>query len=300
LAEGLKNSGNQAYKLGRLRWSDAIQFYTNALAHQITDPALLATIYGNRAQVHLKLGNLGKSLEDCRESLLHDPNNVKVVYRTAKALFLLGKYKESMDHCVRALKLDPTNSPVQRLFSDARDKLTIERRRRAEKQARAAEDARQSALIGKACDLRGIRRIRHDSDYSFHGTGDSLLDAQPYLDDSERLHFPVLLLYPEHHTTDTVRDWHEDVTVRDMLGVVLAPAPDWDTDRHYAIGNVVVAFRENESSDRLRRVDLDATLGDVLKRPGFTLYDDLPTFLILSKSSETYWRANVQPYLKDE
>eukprot|EP00474_Spongospora_subterranea_P009705 CRZ10163.1 hypothetical protein [Spongospora subterranea] len=302
LASGLKESGNEAYRLGRKRWDDAIQYYTNALGYPVTDKALLATIYANRAQVHLQLGNLGKALHDCKQSLENKDKSVKVIYRAGRACFLLGRYKDCMDYCVKGLRIEPKNDKISVMFDDAKRKLMEERRGRLEKKSRADAEREANERISQACREREIRLVEDgdgsdDDDDSPLLPGDSLLDYRPYIDDDSNIHWPVLILYPEYHTTDVVRDWHELSSFRDVFQVMLSPRPDWDVDQNYAIDQIRVFYR-NESSNDLYEVDLDSRLIDAMKRPSFNVYHRLPTFLITSYASTAYWNENVQQFIR--
>lgn len=203
-----------------------------------------------------------------------------------------------MEYCINGLKIDVNNESLKEIFVDARDKLVAERRREVEKATRASEEHEIAEHLHMICRDRGITLIEGDDNVIGFDSGDTLLDSKAYVDDEEKIHWPVLLLYPEYHTTDLVRDWHEHVKFRDMLQVVLDQPPQWDVDRQYTIESIVVAFRETESTETLRLVDLDMTLGEALTQPEMVIYHRLPTFLLVSRASTTYWDAHVRPYLQ--
>lgn len=103
LAKNLKDSGNEAYQLGRARWEDAIGYYTLALEKRCSDRALNAVIHSNRAQVHLSLENFGHAWSDCQEAVAFDERNIKAYFRGAKAAHALGKHGEAAAFCRRGL-----------------------------------------------------------------------------------------------------------------------------------------------------------------------------------------------------
>lgn len=300
----MKESGNEAFRLGRKRWSDAVQYYTNALDAGPTNEALKATILGNRAHVNLQLGNLGRALSDCQAALEITPSNVKILYRAAQACSRLGRYKSSMEYALSALRIDPKSEKVRALFNLTRDALASERRKRAEKQARAEEERSRRAKLQAACASRNLRMVGDegdDTDGEEEEGGPSALrpmgmdEFQPYVDADDVLHWPVMLLYLEHHTSDTVRDWDERVTFREQLQQMTGA--DWDTSGHYRnVDDWRVHYRKNETSEALIPVPLDATLADVLARPSYTIYHEMPTFLVTSAASRDFYAEQVRPF----
>src|SRR5687767_10812072 len=59
-AESFKESGNEAFKLGKkdkYRYTDAIVYYTQGLEVQCKDDQLNSQLYSNRALVQLTTGN---------------------------------------------------------------------------------------------------------------------------------------------------------------------------------------------------------------------------------------------------
>jgi tetratricopeptide (TPR) repeat protein len=99
LAIMYKEEGNQWLKHGKQKDIDeAFNCYTEALIHienailddaQIDKAPLLilkSQIYGNRAQASLQKRNYGKCIRDCDASLSLQGENVKSLYRRARAL----------------------------------------------------------------------------------------------------------------------------------------------------------------------------------------------------------------------
>lgn len=55
-AETHKQNGNEFFKLGKERYSDAIYSYTAAICEDISDPLKKSIFYSNRAMVNYQLG----------------------------------------------------------------------------------------------------------------------------------------------------------------------------------------------------------------------------------------------------
>ena len=64
------------------------------------------------------------------------------------------------------------------------------------------------------------------------------VDFKIYVDEDDKLHFPVLLLYDEYMATDFVQDWQEDITFRKALNPVFACSPDWDKEGDYTMQTI--------------------------------------------------------------
>ena len=62
---------------------EALKAYSNGIAAGPEDKTLLGTLYSNRAQAHLILGNNRSALEDSKFALQQDPTTLKVWLVTA-------------------------------------------------------------------------------------------------------------------------------------------------------------------------------------------------------------------------
>lgn len=94
--------------------------------------------------------NYGKVLEDCGRILRGDGENVKALYRSARACFALDKLDEAEDAITRAIDVDKSNKSFQSLLADiskrrgtvtARTEETIKKvqyRREVERSLKAA------------------------------------------------------------------------------------------------------------------------------------------------------------------
>lgn len=103
LAEAHKNKGNEFFK--NSAFSDAIDWYTQAIDVDVEDAKKQAIYYSNRAFAHLKLENYGFAIEDATKAIAKDPNFAKGYYRRASAYFALGKYKQAAANFKRVLDI---------------------------------------------------------------------------------------------------------------------------------------------------------------------------------------------------
>ena len=116
-AEKAKLSGNKLMK--RRDYAGAIKKYHDALKLNPTFvPALT-----NLAQAHLKRKEYDDALEYCDRALFVQPDCVKALWRRARALKLLGRFKECVFDLKEAAELEPENEDVASLLAKARDAL---------------------------------------------------------------------------------------------------------------------------------------------------------------------------------
>ncbi|XP_074965184.1 mitochondrial import receptor subunit TOM34 [Phalacrocorax aristotelis] len=74
--------------------------------------------YTNRALCYLTLKQYKEAVQDCTEALRLDPKNVKALYRRAQALKELKDYKSSIADIKSLLKIEPKNTAALRLLQE--------------------------------------------------------------------------------------------------------------------------------------------------------------------------------------
>ncbi|KAM9285759.1 mitochondrial import receptor subunit TOM34 [Morus bassanus] len=74
--------------------------------------------YTNRALCYLTLKQYKEAVQDCTEALRLDPKNVKALYRRAQALKELKDYKSSIADSKSLLKIEPKNTAALRLLQE--------------------------------------------------------------------------------------------------------------------------------------------------------------------------------------
>ncbi len=115
-----KNKGNALINSSPL---DALEHYNLAIDNLTSlathstqhDPALLATLYSNRAAARLKLGQPGRALRDCAIAFeLPDVSAAlaaKLRFRAASACYAMERYGQAQEHLDRVAELAP-NDPA--------------------------------------------------------------------------------------------------------------------------------------------------------------------------------------------
>lgn len=104
----LKAEANQKYVASQLE--EAISIYTQALeVCPLRFKEDRAILYANRAAAKRKMGDNELALEDCNESLSHNPVYLKALLRRAQLFEELDKPHESIKDYQEVLKLDQGN-----------------------------------------------------------------------------------------------------------------------------------------------------------------------------------------------
>lgn len=120
-AEALKNEGNHLMKLEK--YQEALTYYNRAITMDATNPVF----YCNRAAAYSKLGELQKSIDDCKMSLRYDPNYGKAYGRLGLAYSKMNRYEDAITAYQTALSIEPNNIDYQNNLAVTQDKLTESR-----------------------------------------------------------------------------------------------------------------------------------------------------------------------------
>lgn len=289
IAEDLKEKGNEQMKRNtKNSCKTAVERYTEALEQRCGDAALETVILSNRAQANLLLGNYGKALEDCRAALKLTPGHAKSAYRAARAAFALEKWEDCLSLC----DLAADQPELAELARQSREKLRVKReaqdKRDAEKKKRDAENHRLLAAI----QAHGVRLTK--TLYDVKGQ----YATEVTLDDQGRLHWPVMVLYPEHTQSDFIGDFVETSTfVEELLAVFPPgePCPPWDLEQKYRLADLRVfherhfppsergMIRKNKA--KFASVAPTDTLQSVLARPD-AFVPGIPIFYAFVQKSQ--------------
>ncbi|CAD7703396.1 unnamed protein product [Ostreobium quekettii] len=236
-AENYKNQGNERIRVAnklkkKFYFQEAIKYYTKGIDIKCKDDNLVSTLYGNRAQGELLLGNWRRALNDARQAIEINPNNLKAYYRAAKAALKLSEAQVAIQMCEAGLALDPGSTDLQKMLEDARRRHG-EFLAAQEKKRKQREDAEKlaAAMMGK-----GIKFCPEE--YKVAG-------AAPRLDESGLVHLPLLFIYPETMQRDVVQDACEADTLAEHLDVMFGegvePLP-WDAKREYVRSNIELYY----------------------------------------------------------
>eukprot|EP00475_Leptophrys_vorax_P027037 TRINITY_DN3850_c0_g1_i1.p1 TRINITY_DN3850_c0_g1~~TRINITY_DN3850_c0_g1_i1.p1 ORF type:complete len:386 (-),score=116.12 TRINITY_DN3850_c0_g1_i1:86-1243(-) len=283
-AETFKDSGNEAFKRGKVRYGDALRYYDLGLDVGCTNNTLNSLLWANKGQVHLSLENYGKCISCCKAAIQLDRKNLKAYFRCAKAYMGLGKFEECIEFCRKGLfqcpKLD-AKKPFRSLLAKAKEKMEALEKKQEEYKKAAEEKESLQLLFLEACKLRQLK-------YKNTGKTSYQLLAQKYDYDNHydaanhELHWSVLILYSRDSMSDFVRDWNESVEIWDQLAMILPATkeiegegvdgeqkrdvvqfPAWDRNQEYYLDNVNV-YIENAQGEKILIQDMHRSLSEVL------------------------------------
>ncbi|VDN11551.1 unnamed protein product [Dibothriocephalus latus] len=199
-AKSYKEEGN--YHVERGEFDKAVTAYGAGIAAKPTDKKLLAVLYTNRGIAQARMKNYGSCVQDCKSAIKLDASHTKAYVQAVKTLLLLSKYKEAVEMCKAGLEVSPSNEALADL-----------KRKSEELESRGIAINMELPPIGLP-DSAGV---------------------QISFDHLNKIHWPVLFMYPEFGQTDFVQDVAEYVTVKHCLSQLLTPSnpPPWDVDKHY-------------------------------------------------------------------
>eukprot|EP00667_Euglena_gracilis_P011926 EG_transcript_12202 len=275
IAEQFRDRGNEALKMatGVVGWRTARALYTDGLRQEGVSPELRRILFANRAQAELNLGNHGRCINDCVQSIKIQPS-VKAYFRCIKASSALEKWETTLEMCGEALKLPDASAKELAVIERHREAAVQgQARRRARDAAKQQEEQRRAVPLDRVHAAIQQRKLRTGppeigGEQMATYTGDRQL---AHCEEDGELHFPVLLLYDEYGTSDFVRDVPESSTLREQLAPMFPPKGDrapWDAKGHYALGNLACFFywdhRQGDRSEGYFEVDIDKTLTDIL------------------------------------
>lgn len=256
-------------------------------------------IYNNRAQVHLILQNYRKCIEDCREVLQFDPSNIKAIWRTVKSAFEIRRYKLCLRYCEKGLKM----------LGKAKDKSSEESRKLFEKYKELSKEQLEKIMIKKREEVfrnrdedvlniirkGGIKIGKDELQTEQLPPGARLKKSdRVLLDENSKFIFQVIFLYDEFYQSDFIQVFHEDQRFIDHLSQMFPPeGPPFPfgnekDQQNFIIGNIRILFldqsidRSSTLKDRYINVDLNATLGETLRKKEYLLPNNLlPIFHII-------------------
>eukprot|EP00013_Stygamoeba_regulata_P020335 CAMPEP_0177654500 /NCGR_PEP_ID=MMETSP0447-20121125/14369_1 /TAXON_ID=0 /ORGANISM="Stygamoeba regulata, Strain BSH-02190019" /LENGTH=341 /DNA_ID=CAMNT_0019158161 /DNA_START=112 /DNA_END=1137 /DNA_ORIENTATION=+ len=116
-AEQIKLAGNSEFSAKRYR--SAIAKYRKALRYleHVNNPAAGEAVWlsslGNIAACQLANGNAAECVATCNQVLARDAQNVKALYRRARAQRMLKQYADANRDIVAAIRLEPNNKSLR-------------------------------------------------------------------------------------------------------------------------------------------------------------------------------------------
>ncbi|XP_059443176.1 uncharacterized protein LOC132175303 [Corylus avellana] len=113
---------HQMYREGR--YSEALGFYTEALAMAKTNPQKIA-LHSNRAACFLKLHDFNKAAEECTSVLELDHKHTGALMLRSQTLVTLKEYHSALFDVNRLLDLNPSSEVYQNLQARLRTQLSL-------------------------------------------------------------------------------------------------------------------------------------------------------------------------------
>lgn len=129
LVRNLFNEGNDIYREcdwsgSLIQYSEALSIANYAKSEEILIPKeIIEKLYINRIACYSNMGLRDKVLEDCNAVLSVNASNCKALYRKAKALSDLGRYREAYDAVAKCSLAVPQDEHVIKLTQELAQRL---------------------------------------------------------------------------------------------------------------------------------------------------------------------------------
>eukprot|EP00934_Nitzschia_sp_Nitz4_P008859 Nitzschia sp. Nitz4//scaffold165_size50357//12241//14020//NITZ4_007016-RA/size50357-augustus-gene-0.21-mRNA-1//1//CDS//3329538117//8849//frame0 len=224
-----------------------------------------STLYGNAALAHLQLRNWGHVRDDCKKALLFNKNNVKALYRLAKAYQMLQCWEEAGDAIDNGLAVpgEAENKDLLKLQKQLQTKVRQARLARQQRERRRAERTAQVKQVWKHCKEEGYQLGRValvasvgdddeeeedavESQWHHHHPHTGLLPAAQNGSDWS---WPCLFVYPSHSQSDFVKHMGEDEMLAMRMGEMYPEmeagqetAMAWDFNNEFICSQLAVYF----------------------------------------------------------
>ncbi|KAG9307749.1 hypothetical protein G9A89_023314 [Geosiphon pyriformis] len=282
VAENFKKQGNECFQAGKVQYQNALIYYTKALETQCKDQKIIEACLTNRAAVNLELQNYRKVLTDCAKALQINPKNVKALFRSVKALYMLDKIEEALDCCEHGLAIEPDNKALQLEKQKILKHKVCLNKKKEEKQERERKEYEQKVALEKVIKDRNIRiTTTRDAPNSPHSV---------YLEsETQQLIWPVFFLYPEYKESDFIIRFNEESTFLDHLEVMFGERAPWDTEGKYSPKNLDIYFEfspeEIGMKPTLIKVGKKSSLREALAHPKYIVKNGIPNFMILPQGT---------------
>ena len=112
-ADKLKQKGNECYR--NKRYLEAIDYYTQAIEIKSD-----ATFFANRAACFFYTQKYRKSISDCRQALLLNPEYKKAYLRKGSAELAVGEIEDALNTFLEGAKVDPSDKGIQNELTKAK------------------------------------------------------------------------------------------------------------------------------------------------------------------------------------
>lgn len=288
-AESFKQQGNEYFAAKRYR--EAIGFYRQGIDANPDDKQVREALLLNSAAANIALKNYGSALHNARDAMITNPRSLKALFRAGTAFLALDRTTDALGCCELALQFEPGAPDFVALQAKASERAATIARKEAERKERARrkrveQEAIQVALLVRCClqsrglwiadtpaDVADIPHVPHFDPEQLPPTS---TDAVPLIDPKEPwqapdpvrtpLIMPVLMLYPQHHESDLIAEYHEDTPLSAHLEVMFPPEArgqlPWDSQGEYVAGRLSVIALTHKG--KMLRVAPRLTLRELL------------------------------------
>ena len=251
-------------------------------------------MYLGRAKLNILRGQFGHTKDDCLEAIKRKRNDEQCWVLLIKSRFCLEKWDEASKFIRDASLECPDNAKLAEMR--AKCDLSLQKEIERVKKITIINEGKQDRMMAvyRAIRGRGIKLGKRVHELP------EVIDQHVRLDNRQKLHFPVLILYEEFMVTDFIQDWPEDETFADQLRPLFNDQAPWDEEGVYRMDTIEVYFEadmtkcldkkeqpKNKSTKKYIKVGLNSTLLSVLQHQNY-IVPQFPVFKIISRENDDF------------
>lgn len=264
-AEHFRQLGNEAFKMSKnsVATKNALLAYTRGLEMECSDKVLISQLHSNRAAVSMRMGEQDRAVDDCRQAIKADPNNVKAYFRAAKASQELGLTQQALEFCAEAARVAPQDAEVRKLHTFLKSCLEKESATRQEErramEAAASATSSTDAAVKAALEGRGVMLGPPLFDLAMYEVRCRVKPA--FVDEpGGAVQWPLMFLYDEVNQSDFVEAFDERCCLSEQLQLMFPEdrRVEWDEEGKYVWNRLAVYLEVYLEGSRTKMVRVAA------------------------------------------
>jgi len=228
-----------------------------------------STICSNIALMHIQLKNWGLAKKEAHRALDFNKDNVKALYRLAKACQMLQQWEEAGDAIDHGLEVDGENKDLRKLQQQLEQRVRKARSLRQQRERARAQRTAQVKAVWKHCNTDGSKIrlgrvplvssvLEEEADDAEEWRWHHHLPHSGQLPSCQQGEWtwPCMFLYPSHKQSDFIKDFGENEMIAMRMAQMFPEleheddetAMAWDFDNQFTCSQLAVYFEVHEQS----------------------------------------------------
>lgn len=254
----------QKYKSSNkfLDLKESMYYICNAIDHVVDDSTVPNQVkydlYFHRAGIQVMVKNKGHAIDDLKSALFYMENDDAYMmllecYISIEAYDKAMTLAEQRKKKLLELELLETKNKVKLYEAEEKKIAELKNELIANLQKLEAFKSMGNKEKLKLYDILTKRGIKLKP--QIHNISQTY-EAKIYIDDEDKLHFPILIIYEEFNMTDYIQDFQENSFITDILDILLGESDSlpWDKEHKYS-KNTCLCFYEVSEFDPVLKME---------------------------------------------